>query len=259
MKSILGSLFLIGWFFHAVSLPAAVKIIIDPGHGGSDKGAFKWQLVESELTLQVSRALYSLLKRDPQFKPYLTRNRDQLVSLFDRAKTSRESQGELFISIHANSSVDSRARGAEFYIQNQLPPDEETLFLAYRENQDKSITQRQQNWPLNHIENYELYHEDVQNILQDLNRSFVIHSSARLAKSLYNNWQGVRKSKRYSIKQAPFYVVNNTNVPSILVEIGFITNKKEAERLKQGQYTEKIARGLYEGLVEYFQKKSVTP
>ena len=109
-------------------------VMLDPGHGGRDRGTTRGPAFESEITLAVSHELQEMLRQDRRFQLLTTRPTDQTVTLSQRAPLTNRKRAKIFLSIHVNSSPDPRARGAEFYFQNQLPPDEESMFLAHQEN-----------------------------------------------------------------------------------------------------------------------------
>src|SRR5690606_10272779 len=110
------------------------NVILDPGHGGSDLGARYHGVIESEIVLKISKMVRDQLKYHDEIKVLLTREGNQFLTLEARADFAHAQKGDLFLSIHCNSSSDSRARGTEIYFQNQLPPDEESLFLAHLES-----------------------------------------------------------------------------------------------------------------------------
>src|ERR1035437_6359211 len=111
-----------------------LNVMIDPGHGGRDHGAVKNGILEANITLKVGLKLFDLLKKDRRFHVQLTRSNDDSISLYRRAQMAKSKKADVFLSVHVNSSPDLHAKGAEFYFQNQLPPDQESMFLAHREN-----------------------------------------------------------------------------------------------------------------------------
>lgn len=237
------------------ALAAPLHIMIDPGHGGPDKGAVRGSLVESEIALQVSRYLADILRADPRFKVSMTRTGDQRVPLSKRTKLARQAGADLFISIHLNSSPDPRAHGTEIYFQNQLPADEEALYLVARENEEENTKVSQPakaNEPIS-------VKTDLTRILEDLHRNNRIRESSELSKILYEaltrKGEGPRFSSR-AIRQAPFHVVSEIDIPSVLVELGFLSHPQEGPRLKQPAYQKELARLLAEGLIKY--KESLT-
>jgi N-acetylmuramoyl-L-alanine amidase len=217
-----------------------MKIVIDPGHGGTDAGAEYGPARESHIALQVAQQLKQLIEKSGAFSASLTRSSDQNVSLSERVKISEKEKADLFISIHANASTDYRARGVEIYFQNHLPPDEESLFLANAENQilkespmeDDDISKK----------------SDVTAILEDLKRNTKMRSSLVLSEKLLKAW-GHKENN--AIRQAPFFVISRTTIPSVLVELGFISNPKESQKLIRPEYQREIAQKIFQGLLDY--------
>ena len=248
MKKIL---FLVPLVFCSQSLFAKTfKGIIDAGHGGVDKGAVRSGINESDITLNVARDLAKLIRRDKDFAVILTRNSDNKKTLVQRARTAIQNKGDLFVSIHVNSSLDPRAFGGEIYFQNQLPPDQEAMFLANKEN-PKTISAAGLNWPRRELSIEKGTPKDVTNILKDLQRNERIRLSGKLSETLSENW-GFDKSKRKRhIRQAPFYVISHVNMPSVLVELGFLTHKTEAQRLTNRKHQRRMARDLFKGLRKF--------
>lgn len=234
------------WFAHPAH---ALHVLIDPGHGGIDRGATKGKLKEAEIALKVATKLSSLMKDDPRFKISMTRESDQTVSLDRRTQISKDTRADLFLSIHLNSSTDPRARGKEFYFQNQIPPDEEALFLASRENSEMAVDADKPEMT------GKLTPEgDVKLIVDDLKRNYRIRASGELSKILFKSWEQSGLATNHgsrSIRQAPFHVVSQVNVPSVLVELGFLTNAQEGPMLASDQYQDALAKSLYDGLVNY--------
>jgi N-acetylmuramoyl-L-alanine amidase len=230
--------------------PASIlHVVIDPGHGGKDTGATRYGLKESEIALKVSNRLAELLRENSHFKISMTRTHDEKMTLSERTRRVNSFHGDVLISIHLNSSTDPRAQGKEFYFQNQLPADEEALFLASRENNEQDAVDVAQ------APNEKLSPQsDLKRILEDLNRNERIYASSELGRTLYENWvAGNRSHKAGSrgIRQAPFQVVSNVTVPSVLIEIGFISHPQEGPRLGKAEYQTELARSIYEGLNKY--------
>lgn len=161
-------------FFSTVFADAKpLHIILDPGHGGTDVGANHDGLKESEIVLKVSRQLALLLKKDQRFKVTLTRQSNETVSLTERSTLARSVKGDVFLSIHANSSIEAKPKGAEIYFQNQLPPDEESRFLASRENKGIEVAGDSGKAKT-----------DVASIIDDLERSYHTHLSYSLVRAV---------------------------------------------------------------------------
>lgn len=232
----------------AVVLPP-VHVMIDPGHGGSDSGAVSGGVRESELVLSIAQQLEQRLKLSPDFRVSLTRTNDQRVQLHERVRKAEIAGADVFISLHANSNTDARVSGMEIYFQNHLPPDEETLLLAALENQKELMKDAVKGRSAGLSKK-----NDVAMIVEDLRRSSRVRSSRRLSLELTKNWEFKEKSgplMTRPIRQAPFHVVTRISIPSVLMEIGFLTNKNDREELKRPEIQAKIVENLYAGLVEF--------
>lgn len=237
--------FLLALAFSPLAFSAPLKVMIDPGHGGVDTGAVYGPAKEAEITLKVAQHLKALLDGSVEFQVGLTRTQDSALPLPDRVHIAEKEKADLFLSIHANASPDKRARGVEFYFQNQLPADEESLFLASLENQ--VIKDRT---PADSSDNISKK-SDVLAIIEDLKRQTKMRSSYALSDRLLKAWNPNGSKNSNVIRQAPFYVISKTNIPSVLVELGFISNPKESQKLIQTQYQKEIAQKIFQGLQAY--------
>lgn len=234
------------------TLPAhSLHIVLDPGHGGVDTGAVHGPAKEADLVLKVAQKLKSLLDKDPSFKVTITRVNDKNISLPSRVKIAEEAKADIFVSLHANAASDQRAKGVEFFFQNNLPPDEDSLYLASQENQ----------MLLNHKEIQEISggeevskKGDVAAIIEDLHRQHRLTSSLNFSQTLTHIWDQDDKASQATIKQAPFYVISKTSMPSVLIEIGFLTNPREVKRLLTSDYQNDLAQKIYSALVSYKEK-----
>lgn len=234
------------------SLPAsALHIVLDPGHGGVDTGAVHGPAKEADLVLKIAQQLKVLLDQDKQFKVTLTRIHDKNLSLPSRVQLAEQAKADLFVSLHANAASDQRAKGVEFFFQNNLPPDEESLFLASQENQMVLNSQE-----LHDISGGEELSKkgDVAAILEDLHRQNRMNQSLRLTQTLTRVWNTEEMAAPATIKQAPFYVISKTSMPSVLIEIGFLTNPREAKKLLSSKYQNSLAQKIYSALVAYKEK-----
>ena len=215
------------------------RVVIDPGHGGKDPGAIgPGGLREKDVVLKIAKKLERKLKKELGLTTVLTRRDDTFVSLDQRTAIANAQKADLFISIHANANRRASARGLETYVLN-FATDEECIELAARENA-VSTTKL----------------SDLQYILYDLMRTAKIGESRTLAEhtqtSIYK-----RLSQKYSrvrnlgVKEAPFYVLIGANMPCILVEVSFISNKMEEKRLRDDRYLDELATGIKEGIARY--------
>jgi len=222
------------------------KVIIDPGHGGTDSGATVGSLKEADLTLQISKKVSDLLRRDENYESILTRTQDHIVTLNQRCKIAKENKADLFISIHMNSSPDQHAHGTEVYFQSQMPADEETLFLANRENTEMT--------DLEDDPNMAEKKGDLAVIVDDIKKTQNIYSSQIFAETLIKTWKKHLSLREQPIRQGPFRVLVNVPMPSVLIEVGFLTHREELEKLKNPQYQNTVAETIYTSIKKYKEK-----
>lgn len=229
-------------------------VIIDPGHGGSDSGATRGHLREADIVLSVGRILKGLIAARTNFRVFLTRNSDKTMSLEERAASvGKDIKRGLFLSLHVNASENPTAHGVEFYFQNQLPPDEESQFLANRENQmSGEASERRELKESSRL-------PDVMAIIDDFSRNYRILQSAFLGEDLVSQWNGPIKLRTVPLRQGPFYLVNHLEVPSVLVEIGFVSNREEARKLSQSSVRKDQAENLYQGIIKYKERLDKGP
>lgn len=226
-------------------IPRSLRVTIDPGHGGVDAGTVAGKLREADIVLAVAKKLKEKFEGDSRFSASLTRTDDVKVSLPERVKKAEIQKADIFVSLHANSSTDPRARGMEVYVQNHLPADEDTLMLAAIENQKEILKEKS-------MQNQSLSKKsDVAMILEDLQRNSKVRSSYRLSRILSRKWPlNDRRSSR-PIRQAPFYVITKTPATSVLVELGFLTHPNDRDLLSQPDVQDRVADGIYQGLIDY--------
>jgi len=224
-------------------------IVIDPGHGGDDPGAIGPSgIKEKDVTLYVAKRLGRILARRYGFKVIYTRKSDVSVSLNERTEIANRNHADLFISIHTNASRKRNARGIETYFLNWTN-DREAMRVAARENR---ISFRQM----------QRMRDSLQMILQDLARKSKNEESMKLAHSVHTELVGALK-QRYrriedlGVKYALFYVLVGAEMPSILVEISFISNREEERRLASRIYKDRIAEGIARGIRNYISNSTV--
>lgn len=218
----------------------SLKIVVDPGHGGVDDGAVRGKIREADIALQISNELASQL-RSHSHTVVMTRQNDKAVSLKQRTQIAENEKADLYISIHANASDDPRAKGVEFYFQNTLPADEEAAFLANKENQANAADP-----------DHQIGESDVSQILADLQRNYKLQSSFEFLKTLTGTWAFNKETRRnQTIRQAPFYVISQTTMPSVLVEVGFVSHKSEAQLLLQKAHQREIATQIAQAVEQY--------
>lgn len=221
-------------------------IIIDAGHGGVDPGAIGSNgLFEKHVTLSIAKELKKQLEATGRYKVRLTRERDQYLKLYKRVDYARKYAGDLFISIHADSIERSSVRGASVYTLSEKASDKQTAQLAMRENRADLIA----GVDLSHED------EDVAGILVDLAMRDTMNQSNFFANTLVGNMQGSGlKLLENPHRSAGFAVLKAPDIPSVLIEVGFMSNRREAEMLSKSSYRKKIAASIIRGIDIYFSK-----
>ncbi len=215
------------------------KIVIDPGHGGHDTGTIGPNgLEEKDLVLEVSRRLGKLLETRLGAEVVYTRKDDTFIPLETRTAIANQARADLFVSIHANSSHDSAARGVETYYLN-FTSSPEALEVAARENavSEKSIYELQ-----------DLVKKIALKEKIEESREFAGDVQASLHSGLAMKSPAIRDR---GVKKAPFIVLIGANMPSILAEISFVSNPTDEHRLATSEYRERIAESLYRGIAKY--------
>ena len=213
------------------------KVVIDPGHGGHDPGALGTGISEAEIVLDVALRLEKLLK-DAGVEVVLTRRTDEYVALEERPAIARREQADLFLSIHANASRTRTVRGTETYYLN-FSTDPAAEEVAARENAATNRT-------INNLP--DILKAITLNNKLDESRTFAGLIQKAMATQLSGANTGMRN---LGVKQAPFVVLIGAEMPSVLVEIAFITNPQEGRLLKSGAYRQKIAQALFEAVRGY--------
>ncbi|MDI9370356.1 MAG: N-acetylmuramoyl-L-alanine amidase [Synergistaceae bacterium] len=220
-------------------------VVIDPGHGGKDPGAVGNGIREKDLNLAVSKRLAARLK-ELGIDARLTRDTDVYLTLRRRTEIANEMNAELFVSVHGNALPPGRsATGMEIYIM-ALPTDKDAMELARLENREignnggdaaKAADQRTQM---------------LLNILGNMQQNAKISESTGFAEYLFKSGNaGGIKMRR--VAQAPFFVLRGAAMPSVLIELGFITDKNEAKLLADGVYQAKMANSLAKGIQDYLK------
>lgn len=217
------------------------KVVLDPGHGGKDPGASgPGGIAEKEIVLSIAKKLAVKLKTEMGTEVVLTRKDDRFVPLEDRTLLANSEDADLFISLHVNASTNADARGIEtYYLDNTT--DEAAIRLAARENATsrKNIS-------------------DLQFILSDMMQNMKLEDSITLAHRLQTALvSGMSKFmgdvKDLGVKKALFHVLVGARMPSVLVEMFFITNKNESRAMADANYQDMMVDALFEGIQKYAQ------
>lgn len=219
-------------------------VVLDAGHGGKDFGAKGTHgLFEKDLNLQLSRQIKKILQKRYHYKVIMTRKNDTFIELKDRGKIANTHNADLFVSIHANAAKRKSAKGIETYYLGS-GSNEQALETAERENGDLV---------------HSVADDAVQEILASLISTTKINDSSRLAaivqkrlhKTMSSKFSGIQN---LGVKEGPFFVLHDTNMPSILVEVGFVTNSREGRHLKSKIYQKWLADSIARGIHDYLEE-----
>ncbi len=222
--------------------PREAVIVIDPGHGGKDPGAIGARGTrEKDIALAVSKRLSEAINRDYGMSARLTRASDRFVSLRERVEFAHRHRADLFISIHADAAPSAEVHGASVYVLSaKRASTEAARLLARRENAADligGVGLRDKN-------------ETLASILIDLSQTATMDRSAELAAVLLRGFSDITKSR--SVESAGFAVLKSPDTPSVLVELGYISNRKEEARLNDVRWQRRLAAALLTGIRRYF-------
>ena len=215
-------------------------IVLDAGHGGEDDGARGARgLVEKELVLDVGQRVAVRLRKS-DLRVVMTRDDDRFVPLEERFAIANDARGDLFISIHANATDNASVRGVETFFLAVDASDEDARRVALRENEafGKSMSLRNLNDPLSAI-------------LGDLIVSDYMNESNEFARLAQRGLAGEDPRHSRGVKQAPFVVLQGVQMPSSLVEIGFVTNVEDEKLLRTDRARDRIAKALVAAILEF--------
>lgn len=221
-----------------------IIIAIDAGHGGEDPGAIgPNRQREKDIVLAISRELESLLKRDEGFRPTMIRTGDYYVSLKGRRDLARQRQADLFVSIHADAFTRREANGASVYaLSTRGATSTAASYLAQRENAADLIG------------GVRLGDKDdvLASVLTDLSMTNTLDHSLKVGAKVLSRMDTVARLHKRNVEQAGFAVLKSPDIPSILVETGFISNPGEAQKLSTRAYQQKVAQAIHAGIRDWF-------
>lgn len=231
--------------------PPARRLIIaiDPGHGGPDPGTVGINgVLEKEVTLDIAKRLRRLIEASGRYDVVLTREDDVFVSLRDRMETGRRAEAALFISIHADSLGDARFRGASVYTLSDDASDAEAARLARKENRADVIAGT----------DLSSHDQTVASILIDLAQRNTNNKSIEFADVLAGELADVTALVRNTRRFAGFVVLKSPDVPSVLLELGYLSNPTDAANLAQPEYRDKLARATVRAIDRYLAENDTT-
>jgi N-acetylmuramoyl-L-alanine amidase len=214
------------------------RIVIDAGHGGHDPGAQANGIVEADLVLDIAQRVEKLLKKQPGIDVVLTRRTDVFIPLEERTAIANREGADLFLSIHANASRRSAAQGVETYFLN-FATNADAEAVAARENAGSQTSMGK-----------------LPALVQQIALHNKMRESRELAQLVQSNMiRGLRPQHKgivdLGVKQAPFVVLIGAQMPSVLAELSFVTNKAEAALLKKDAYRQRIAQALADAVLKY--------
>ncbi len=220
-----------------------VVIVIDPGHGGKDPGAKGPSGVkEKEVVLGISKELYKLLKNQPGVSVSMTRYGDYYVGLRQRLDIAREKNADIFIAVHADAYKDPYSSGASvFALSLRGASSEAARWLAAKENYSELAGV-----------NLDGKNDMLRSVLIDLSQTATISSSLWLGEDVLKHMRRVSSLHRSRVEQAPFVVLKSPDIPSILIETGFISNPREERNLSNTAYQKQVAAAIVAGINQYF-------
>jgi N-acetylmuramoyl-L-alanine amidase len=225
--------------------PKKRLIAIDPGHGGIDPGATGVSGVyEKNITMAVARAVKRRLQATGRYEVLLTRDRDVFVRLRDRVEIARKAGADLFLSIHADTIANKKIRGASVYTLSEKASDKEAAALAEQENKADLIA------------GVDLSREnpEVTNILIDLAQRETMNQSARFAGLLVGSLKRDVRLLRNSHRFAGFVVLKAPDIPSVLIELGFLSNRYDERLLRDRRHRAKLAGAITAAIDRYFAR-----
>jgi len=215
------------------------KIVIDPGHGGKDPGAMAFGLKEKDIVLRIAKKLAPVLQKELRCEVLLTRDDDSFIPLEERTAIANTQNADLFVSLHINAHPSAKVHGLETYYLN-LSTNAEAMRVAARENATSTHQM-----------------SDLQDILSDIMKNSKINESSRLAQQVHNSILSEAKNMGYAdiknlgVKQAPFYVLIGAQMPAILVEIAFISNKNDVKNLQDPTFVKMLVQEIADGIRAY--------
>ena len=223
-----------------------IVVAIDPGHGGKDPGASSYGVVEKRVVLQIAKRLARRFQSEPGYRAVLTREDDRYIQLKDRPRIAREAGADFFISIHADSFPKNRnVRGTGVYALSLRGANSElSRWLQNTENADDLAG----GVDLGDVDN------DTRQVLLNMSMESAIRISKQAGEGVLSDLKDAGRVHKKRLGLANFVVLRSPDIPSLLIETGFLSNRSDAKRLSISREQEKIAAAIFEGIKRYFEK-----
>jgi len=227
-----------------------IIIAIDPGHGGEDPGAIgPGGTREKDVVMEISRRLQRLVNETEGFRAVMIRDGDYYVGLRQRTQIAREQKADFFVSIHADAFNSPRPNGSSVYALSQRGATSETAqWLAESENRADLIGGVDGNLSLRDKD------EVLRGVLLDLTMTATLNDSLAIGGQVLDRLGGVNRLHKSRVEQAGFMVLKSPDIPSLLIETGFISNPDEERRLRDPNHQQGLARAIFTGLSDHFQR-----
>lgn len=226
-----------------------IIVAIDAGHGGKDPGALgQRQTREKDITLSVARRLASRLSETRGIRPVLIRNDDTFIGLRTRIALARAARADLFVSIHADAVPRVEAKGSSVYtLSIDGASSEAAAWLAKSENESAALYG---DVSLDGLE------KGLRQTLLDLAQSSTLEASLDVGAAIIDELGEIGSVHRDTVEQANFAVLKSPDIPSVLVETAFISNREEERKLNDPRFQEKLAEAIHNGIVSYFSRRA---
>lgn len=227
--------------------PGKLIVVLDPGHGGLDPGAEREGQSEAALMLTFARELKELLLRDGRFQVVMTRDSDHFVPLETRVSIARAAGADLFLSLHADALAEGEATGATLYTLSEEASDAASEALAARHDRDDLLA------------GVDLTAQDdlVATVLMDMARAETTPKLVRLAKALETSIKAADlKMHRIPHQTAGFSVLKSPDIPSMLIELGFLSSARDLDRLQDGAWRARMAEALRQGVLAWAEEEA---
>ena len=224
-------------------------VAISAGHGGDDPGSigFDGKIKEKDVTLAISRLLQEQFEEIPGYRPVMVRDSDYYVQLRRRPQIARENKADLFVAIHADCYRSQRANGATIYALSGARADRENARrVAEKENGSDLLG------GVGGTLAIDSFDDDVALTLVSFQMDWSMEQSQLVGTEILDSLNKVTRLRRREVQQASFQVLNSPDIPSILIETGYLTNPEEARRLSSASFQKSIAQAIAQGITNYF-------